>query len=385
MKDSENVANSSPSKAWWETRKGRIVVLAGVAGLFVLVFWLATKSRRMLVEQAALVVDERYLSFGEVWEDPAFSWMMPIRNTTNQAIEITGFSTSCLCSKIEPASLNIPAHGTMEVCLTLNLLDTRRGFNLAGREFKIAVQPRIALGAATQAGWIVQGRVKQPFSVQPPVVDFDDSLVRGESFAPRTATITCGLDVAELTARCDSPSFKFKVSRDEKNPRCFRLEIQPREDIPSGSFNRFVKLTASTPSQKEASGTVPVVGRVIEEISLQPDRIVFGAEVVGAELRETVILQSRKGKEFTIQEIEKGKDAGIAVDLGLKKKDGVQNLVVSFPVKRLGHQEYTIHVKVKTPDGSLDLPLRMSCYGIPGKIAGVAKQSKDLGENVGSR
>ena len=74
MKESESMASSSPSKPWSETRKGRIVVLTGVAALFVVVFSVAMRSRRMLSEPVPLVVDERYLSFGEVWEDPGFGY-----------------------------------------------------------------------------------------------------------------------------------------------------------------------------------------------------------------------------------------------------------------------------------------------------------------------
>jgi len=373
MMERESMTSNSPSKTWSETRRGRIVIFAGMMGLFALVFWMSMKSRRMLAAPTALVVDEEYLSFGEVWEEPAFVWKLPIRNTTNQDVVIAGFDTSCSCGKIEPSSLTIAPQGTSEVRLSLNLLSAHSEPDLAAKDFEVAVQPRINKGAGTQAGWVVHGKVLQPFAIDPPVVDFEESLVRGEPFAPRSTVITCGLDVAKLMARCDLSSLTTQVMRDTKNPRRFRLEIQPRKDMPGGPFNHLVRLAALTPSKKEVSGAVSVVGRVVEEVSLQPEVLAFGAEAIGTKLQETVTLQSRSGKDFTIQEINKGGASGITANMGRKRKDGSQSYIVSFPVTRLGHQEYTIHVKVNTPQGLLDLPLRMNCYGILAHAADARK------------
>ncbi len=45
------MASNSPSKAWWETRIGRLTLIAGTMGLFLLVFWLTMRSRDMVVQQ----------------------------------------------------------------------------------------------------------------------------------------------------------------------------------------------------------------------------------------------------------------------------------------------------------------------------------------------
>src|SRR5579871_3793323 len=174
------MATRSPSKAWSETRKGRIAVLAALIGLFVLVFWLAMKSRQLLAsEPPSLVVDDGYLWFGEVWEDPEFVWKLPIRNTTDREIHIPGFDASCSCLKIEPSSVLIPAGATEEVRLILNLVKAQRQGNPDGRDFTVAIHPKISRRAASQRAWVVHGIVKTPFSIHPPVVDFEESLTRG--------------------------------------------------------------------------------------------------------------------------------------------------------------------------------------------------------------
>ncbi len=92
----------SPVKTWSQTRGGRMVFVACLIGLFCFVYWLTANSRRTLTALPALVADENYLSFGEAWEEPAFPWVVPIRNTTDEPIEIAGFATSCSCGNIEP-------------------------------------------------------------------------------------------------------------------------------------------------------------------------------------------------------------------------------------------------------------------------------------------
>jgi hypothetical protein len=370
---SESMASSSPSKTWTETRRGRVVILVGMIGLFVLVFLMAMKSKRMLTPTPALVVDEEHLSFGEQWEDPAFAWVLPIHNTTNEDVKIEGFAADCPCAKIEPSSLTVSAQETAEVRLTLDLRSPHSEPGLTVKDFKVAVQPRITKGAGVQTGWIVHGKVKQAFAINPSVIDFAESLVRGQPFTPLSSDITCGVDVTELTARCDSSFLTAKVTRDAKNPRRFRLKIQARKNIPGGPFNELVRLAGSTPSKKEVPGAILVMGRVLEDVSFQPEFLAFGAKPVGTKLQETVTLQSRSGQDFEIKDIDKGGEDSITVELHRKRKDGSQSFLVSLPVQRLGHQVYTIHVKVKIPQGLLDLTLRMSCHGISAQDATVLK------------
>jgi len=215
-----------------------------------------------------------------------------------------------------------------------------------------------------QRGGIVHGKVKQPFASDPPVMNYEESLVRGQPFTPRSVSITCGLDVAELMAHCDSPVITSKVTREETKPPRFRLEVQAGTDMPSGFFEHLVRLTAVTPSKEKVSGAVRVIGRVLEDIDMVPEILSFGAEPIGSKLHETVVLRSHSGQDFAIQEIDTGGVSGISVDVS-QKKDGSQSLAVSLVVSRLGLREYTVHVKLKTRQGLLDLPLPLTCHGIP--------------------
>jgi len=190
------MAGIGQDKIWSRTRSGRVVFLMGLFGLFGLVFWLTTKSRQTLTALPAVVADENFLSFGETWDDPAFSWIVPIRNTTNEDVEIARFATSCSCGKIEPSSLTVPARGTAELHLTLDLRSPQSGPDGSAKDFQVYVQPQITKGPGPQSGWVVHGKVTHPFVIEPLVVDFEESLVRGQAFAPRSTSITCSLDLA---------------------------------------------------------------------------------------------------------------------------------------------------------------------------------------------
>src|SRR5438874_974541 len=87
------------------TRGRRKYVLLGLLGLFALVLWLTMKSRQMLAPNPPLVVDEEHLSFGETWEASAFSWTLPIHNTSDDDIDVAEFAVNCVCARIDPPSL----------------------------------------------------------------------------------------------------------------------------------------------------------------------------------------------------------------------------------------------------------------------------------------
>src|SRR5262245_40520295 len=69
-----------------------------------------------------LAVDPQHLNFGEVWEDGAFGWVLPVENRGPSEVAIERFATSCDCTSIDPPSLTIPAGETRAVRLQLNLL-----------------------------------------------------------------------------------------------------------------------------------------------------------------------------------------------------------------------------------------------------------------------
>jgi hypothetical protein len=339
-------------------------LLLAFLALFVMVFWLTIKSQRLLEAPATLVVDEESLVFGEVWADPAFVWQLPIRNTTSSEVEIIGFDTSCTCSKIDPQCLIIPALGIVNVQLTINLSNRDSKPSDVATDFKLAIRPRIK-DIGRQPGWIIRGQVKQPFAIDPPIIDFGESLGRGRPSALRSVAITSALDIADMRAYSDSGFFTTTVNRDATNPRRFRLDVQPSTDVPVGNFKHTVRLQAVTHGDMKFPCALTIVGRAMDAVGLVPESITFGAEKLGSKFHETVLVRSQIGENFAIEAIDTSGTAGIEFEIGRKRADGTQALRICFEVKQLGRQEHTIHVKGKWQQGSLDLPLLVRYQGIP--------------------
>src|SRR5258707_459188 len=107
-----------------------------------------------------LLVEERHLSFGESPEDPAFLWVLPIQNTTEEDIKIDGFTASCSCAAIKPSSVTVPARGSAEVRLALDLRRPHGDPTIEPRGFMVHVEPRISNSVGgNQPGWVVHGKV----------------------------------------------------------------------------------------------------------------------------------------------------------------------------------------------------------------------------------
>ena len=53
-----------------------------------------------------LVIPPDSLDLGEVWEQEAFPWSLPITNRSHQPVEIADFATSCTCVSLEPSGVH---------------------------------------------------------------------------------------------------------------------------------------------------------------------------------------------------------------------------------------------------------------------------------------
>jgi hypothetical protein len=336
-----------------------VIAMAAVVVIITLIVCLPTKARRAVT---ALVVDGPCLWLGEVWEDPALVWTLPIRNTTNEDVVISGFATSCSCGRVEPSSLTVSAHGVAEVRLTLNLV-TRAESEPPARDFTVTISPQVVKGPGPQPAWVLRGKVRRAFTIDPPLVDFGDTLVRDQPFAARAVSVICGLDVTELTASCDSPFIVSKVTRNGSAPHRFTVHVQAGSDIPEGVFNHPVRLKGVTANKETVTGLVSVVGCVVEDVNLLPDVVAFGAAPSGSRLTETVALRSRSGQPIAIQGIDTGSVPGISVGVN-QEKDGSASLAVSVVINWLGFRQYIVRAKVETRQGLRDLSLPVSCYGI---------------------
>lgn len=307
MMESESVTSSSPSKTWSQTWRGRLFILIGITGLFALVFWLAMKSRQMVAAPAGLVVDEKHLSFGEVWENPAFVWNLPIRNSTNEDLEIAGFETSCSCGRIDPKSLVIPAGQTHECRLTLDLTPRiPKELGLCMRDFEVRIIPHLPRQTRVEKGWTVSGKVRSAVRLSSRAIDYGASLVRGQQFSSQTIKIDCCVPLKKISANCRSSQMESKLNALGDDKKHYELEIKIRDSITAGPFEFETKLLmydGSTDTSIPAI-RIPIRGVIQEDVYPTPASVMFGIVPIGQRIEENIVLQSYSGGDFAVENIE---------------------------------------------------------------------------------
>ncbi len=278
---------------------GKLIALVTLLIAVLTSYWLASVGKQ--ARTPTLVVEESNLSVGEVWEDPEFEWKLPIRNTTDRQIEITGFAASCACATIKPPSLTIPPRGTMDVSLTLNLLGICTEPDIVGKDFTISIQPRIA-EAGARIVWVVKGKVKQSVTIQPKLVDFGRCSERKQPMPTQRVRITTHPSVRILNASCTSPRIEVKVQPlvPEHND-VFHLIVTPHGELPRGVVNCSIAVVPTLDNGRRLPAKqINVHGHIVNDIEASPPSIIFGAGTLGTSLRETVLLRSLTGRSFTI-------------------------------------------------------------------------------------
>src|SRR5262245_9179640 len=68
-----------------------------------------------------LVVAPRALDFGEVWENGAFGWVLPVTNPGPDSVRVEDIRTSCGCVVGQPRMFDLRPGETRDVRLTINL------------------------------------------------------------------------------------------------------------------------------------------------------------------------------------------------------------------------------------------------------------------------
>jgi hypothetical protein len=372
MMEGESLANSSPGKTWSQTRRGRLVIMVGLLGLFALVFGLAMKSRRMVAEPAALVVDEQHLWFGEVWEDLAFVWTLPITNIRGQDVEIKQFHTTCTCVDIEPKRLVIPAKQKREVRLTLNL--TTAPLKEAGspvRDLEVGVSPEMSVegrGVARTTMWTIRGRIRSAIQCESSLIDFGSQSELGQPIPSQHTRITTFATLRSLKASCTSSQFDVKVQRGSPNASdSFDLVIAPNGKFPRGEFRCSIALVPELPDgQRLPPKQAEVRGRIIRDIEVSPANILFGACPIGASPAETVAFRSLTGRSFTVTGVRCEGD-GLSAERVRTAASFGPTFEVKLRVSTSGDQGGKVFFRISCADGKEDeIAVPVSYYGLKG-------------------
>jgi hypothetical protein len=270
----------------------------------------ATKIAARVDDDLPLEVAEGELDFGEVWLTDAFPWKLSVRNTGAAPIKVGKVMASCSCSSIKPESFSVPPGETVDVALTLDLTTRIQQWALMPeREFSTHFAAIQEGNPLRRAVWTLTGRVRSPMAISPPGLDFEESLIQGESFPGRTALVRCHEGFNDVRGHCDPALAVVEVAKREGAPREFDVKVTPRETLSLGDHVFTVYLTAVFPNGRTTPGVpLPVEARVVHDIRVSPSYPHLGAIVVGESVHDTMRLDSRTGKKFTVERVAFGSD-----------------------------------------------------------------------------
>jgi hypothetical protein len=299
MSENESVSSRSPSKPSSETRKGRIVILVGLIGLFVLVFCMALKSRRMAEPEAvALWVPPAALKIGTVWETDHFEWVLPVENREATPIQVTSFSRSCSCLSVEPEAFTIEPGARRELRLTINL-----GSQLKpSGEVSIQLMPQLKVregpiqGNKTPPVWEITGRVRRVLDCErQPYLGSHSEL--SEKLALKTPLKSL-VPLKSISMECDLPGWGASFEQGKGGE--WAVRVTPPAPLRVGRFQGIVSVKPVLKGGEQLPPQqIRFFGEIVPDVEAVPAAVRVGGRHLGETFEETVVLRSLTGHAFT--------------------------------------------------------------------------------------
>ena len=250
-----------------------------------------------------LTVNPKFLDLGDVAVTSRLQFELPVRNDTTQDIVVLGVERSCACTSVHPADLRVPAGQIANLRLTIDLRPKdNQSLGLKSWPFSVSLAPRIKGGFAKAPIWELHGRVLNSLLLTPTLADFRDGIIRGAPPPKVNLTVTPTVEIDELEAACN-PSLASAVVR-RVDAKRFEVEITPADSINTGSLDADVVLTGKRDGTVIATVSVPVRGIVHEDVLVTPSVVLLGARTTVDALEETLILTSRTGRPFALDDVQ---------------------------------------------------------------------------------
>ena len=370
MMESESLASSSPSKPWSETWKGRIVVIAGVFALFAMVFWMAMKSRRMLVPTQALVVDKQHLSFGEIWESKDYPWEVVVKNVASHEVEIINIATSCTCVSATPKQFAIPAGQNTTLYLKLDLTKGQERTNaLTSRPFEVKVDAMVKeLGRSINYSWTIGGKIREALKFDRRLVDFERSLIFGEHFPAAQCVLIHDKSIKNLKINSSSTLADVSIVDDVINADGrAQIRITPKKSITAGEWEFDIYAEGKTMEGKTLIGkSLPIRMHVLDKLIIEPSEMSLGAYRIGSAIKKRVLLQSlAEDKASIVLQGFSVSDMSTHVEPLLDRHENALAFQIIQHVNDLGFHESSVNFVVVAGDNRRhDVRLKITWHGI---------------------
>lgn len=242
-----------------------------------------------------LVVHSAHLAPGEIWEDKAFRWPLPIENRSDAPIAIKHFETSCFCVSVDPKSVTIAPREKRTVTVTL---DTRvrdpKEIGKSAHELTEILEPIVQGSAGGRARnrsyWKLTASVRRRLTFDMLSLSFGNRPVHGHPPVARKTVVTIHVPYQELSARVQPDVAAVRTVKQDDST--FVIHVAPRTDMRPGRFQAelVVELTDEKGNSCKA-GWLPIDGELRPEIRPVPARFTLSASPVGSTAEGMFLLQ----------------------------------------------------------------------------------------------
>jgi hypothetical protein len=305
--ESERMTNKPRKKAWSDRRSGRVIILLSFAGLFALMFWMAMRSRRTVLTNGGLIVDNKDLNFGEILENGQNERILSIANPTSEDIQIEQFSSSCGCLSVKPEALLIPSGGSQDIRVSINvgLESLKNGRDVSDNSIKVELIPKIShLEPYLSHSWTIEGRIRTLFNIEPHSIDFG-ILREGERYLSKTVHLTSSVPLDKLTVVCPPDLGSAMITKSKAGENRFEIKITPSSKLPQGRFHFNVTIKpAGAHEERIPFVTIPIEGIVRGDFQLLPQDLILGATRIGQSVTEEVVIFSRTSRPYEVLRVD---------------------------------------------------------------------------------
>lgn len=279
-----------------------IAGLVSVAGLVSIRGWLGDPPQA----PPRLVAEPATLDFGEAWGQSDFHWRIRVRNPSFTPLNCQELRAGCSCVKFSPRSFIVPAGGTQNIDLILDLREkgSRSGADHSQQEltpFSVALAPVCANADTPHDRWFVTGQIRHPFVGLPRVWDVGTISADKLSDTEFQLPVVCMRGIAIGRAECGEESGTAQVSQDEAGLPGVALRLSQR---PLGHFEFPLQIQATATNGILLPPTViKVAGRVVGDVETYPAAAALGLLRTGQLPESTVLIRSRSGQQLHVDHI----------------------------------------------------------------------------------
>ena len=337
-----------------------IISVAAVAGLG-LATWAfypaASQPSAPPSPELPLHVSADKLDLGEVWETEALGVELPVENTTDETIQVTGWDRTCASRTVDPWQFTIAPRATRIVRVSLNLTGNTCRPQSASAPAERFETRLTALSGQRPVGpaWSITGRVRGVFLNLPLWVNCGQLNEAAGEAETTSFVVESAVPVRELAVSVQPEIALAAVEPIDTTGRRHRVAVRPTLRM-LGERVAALRLSATIESgELLPPREVKIAFQVVRDVQPSTSRLLLGSVRPGETASEVVSFRSLSGQPFEV-ESPQSLPPGITVD----RLDGVGSpaftvtargtgsnlLPIEFRARQHGRGDYQVQVEL---------------------------------------